>query len=236
MSALRLDVVTWNVHGFVGRDGRRDPGRVARVLRDLDPDVAALQEVDGGRAAADDPFRAFHASLGLHAVAGPTLRRDDGHFGNLLLSRHPLERVERAELTLPGREPRGVIDAGIAIGGRSVRILTTHLGLRRRERARQVRRLCQILDEGPESALSILLGDLNEWRPFGGGGLAPLRARFRHCTTHRTFPAWTPVLALDRLLVDRLEARVQARVVRSRSARMASDHLPLRATVELDSP
>ena len=35
---------TYNVHGCVGTDGRHDPDRIIRVIRELDADVVALQE------------------------------------------------------------------------------------------------------------------------------------------------------------------------------------------------
>ena len=35
---------TYNIHAHVGRDGRRDPARVSRVIDELDADVVALQE------------------------------------------------------------------------------------------------------------------------------------------------------------------------------------------------
>jgi endonuclease/exonuclease/phosphatase family metal-dependent hydrolase len=39
-------IVSYNIHGCVGTDGRRDAERVAAVLEALAPDVVALQEVD----------------------------------------------------------------------------------------------------------------------------------------------------------------------------------------------
>jgi len=39
----RLRVASYNIHQCVGTDGRRDAGRVADVLRELDADVIGLQ-------------------------------------------------------------------------------------------------------------------------------------------------------------------------------------------------
>ena len=44
---LELDLLTWNVHGWVGLDLRRDPGRIFAWLRRLGADVVGLQEVEG---------------------------------------------------------------------------------------------------------------------------------------------------------------------------------------------
>ena len=46
---LSVRVVTYNIHTCVGVDRRYDPGRVAAVLREIDADIACLQEVDARR-------------------------------------------------------------------------------------------------------------------------------------------------------------------------------------------
>ena len=43
--AAELRLVTWNIHGAVGTDRACEPGRIARVLQEIDADVVALQEV-----------------------------------------------------------------------------------------------------------------------------------------------------------------------------------------------
>jgi endonuclease/exonuclease/phosphatase family metal-dependent hydrolase len=234
VTPLSLTVVTWNVHGFVGADGRRDPERAAAVLAELDADVIALQEVDAGAREAD-AFASLGPALGYQAIAGPTLTRGGVGYGNLLLCRQPVQQAARLDVSQPGCEPRGAIDAWIDLAGAPVRLLATHLGLSRRERARQAAHLCGALDAEPEAArLVVLLGDLNEWRrPLRGTGLAPLVRRFAARSRARTFPARAPLLALDRVLVDRREARLHPRVVAGERARRASDHLPLWAHIEL---
>lgn len=230
-----LSFATWNVHGFVGADGRRDPARVAGVLRTLEADVIALQEVDSGARPEPDAFETLGPSPEFEAVAGPTLARAGGRYGNLLLTRHPVIDVARRDLSEPGLEPRGAIDALLDVGGARVRVLATHLGLQRRERARQAARLCAALDApGRSAALVVLLGDLNEWRrPLRGTSVSPLVRRFARRSRQRTFPARAPLLALDRVLVDRRDAWLRSHVVADAAARAASDHLPLRADVRL---
>lgn len=225
------------MHGFVGSDRRRDPERVASVLRRLDADVVALQEVDEHLDDGAEAWEALGRDLGLHAIPGPTFARTDGRYGNLLLTRLPVTRVEKLDLSHAGQEPRGAIDATLEADGSRIRILVTHLGLSRRERARQASRLCDALDaRDGDCELVMLLGDLNEWRPLSRTGLAPLLARFSHRARPRTFPARAPLLPLDRVLVDRADARVALRVVRSAAVRAASDHLLVRAHIELDRP
>lgn len=236
-AGLRLSLVTWNVHGFVGSDGRRDARRVVELLRRLDADVIALQEVDASPGGSD-AFETLGPALGLTAIAGPTLTREGARYGNLLLSRHPVQRVRQIDLTQPDAEPRGAIDATIAPGAARVRVLATHLGLGAGERARQARGLCRALDRADHAPtdLDVLLGDLNEWRrPLSRTALAPLVARFPRRSRQRTFPARLPLLALDRVLVGRRDARLHQSVVANAAARRASDHLPLHVQLEIDA-
>ena len=52
--AKRLRVASYNIHDCVGGDGRRDPARVAAVLREIDADIIGLQEVDARPGATSD--------------------------------------------------------------------------------------------------------------------------------------------------------------------------------------
>lgn len=44
---MRLRVMTWNIHACVGTDSRYDPGRIADVIREQQPDVVALRRSTG---------------------------------------------------------------------------------------------------------------------------------------------------------------------------------------------
>src|SRR5512134_245456 len=81
----RVRVATYNVHRAIGSDGRTDPERILGVLREIDADVYALQEVEAHDDGAD-MLAWLGAELGFQAVPGTTLKRRDGHFGNGVLS------------------------------------------------------------------------------------------------------------------------------------------------------
>jgi len=227
-----LKIGSYNVHRCVGADRRCDPERVARVITELDVDVLALQEVDCGyHRDGDDQIATIAGILGMHAVAGPTLHRGEGTYGNALLTRLPTSAVRHVDLSVAGREPRGAIDADLTIEGRALRFLVTHLGLRRFERARQVEQILRSLRSTEEGKLTIVAGDLNEWRR-SDLSLQPLHVRFGRSRV-RTFPSWRPLFAFDRILVEPHAALRSFDVHRSELARGASDHLPVKAVVEL---
>lgn len=223
-----ISVASYNVHRCIGVDRRHDPDRVAAVLRELDADIIALQEVDYRYHVPDGPDQLAHLAkaTGLTAVAGPVLRRGRGHYGNGLLTRGKVLRVRQIELSEPGREPRGALDVYLSLRGRRLRVVAAHLGLGLRERRRQVPRLLQAIG-GDDDQPIVVLGDFNEWLPPG----RPLRRLHGHLgrtPAGRTFPSRFPLFALDRIWVQPREALVAVRVHRSPGARVASDHLPVR--------
>jgi endonuclease/exonuclease/phosphatase family metal-dependent hydrolase len=115
------------------------------------------------------------------------------------------------------------------VEGRALRVVVTHLGLRPGERLQQVERLLGALDVKDDRP-TVILADANEWRP-----LVALRRRLGHFGYRSlpTFPAVLPILSLDLVMVRPASALRAVAVHRSRIARRASDHLPVRAVLDL---
>jgi endonuclease/exonuclease/phosphatase family metal-dependent hydrolase len=228
---MQLTVATYNIHACVGGDGRFDPRRTTDVLREIGADFVALQEVEHHAVEGRDLLDYLADSLDMKAIAGPTLLRGTRHYGNALLTRLPVIAVERIDLSVPRREPRGALHVEIAWGERRVRMVATHLGLRPRERRHQVQRLLPLF-ERPHTDVAVLMGDLNEWVLWG----RPLRWLRKHMPggrqhPPRTFPAHLPLLALDRIWVQPAGSLLSIEAHDSGLARRASDHLPLKAVL-----
>jgi endonuclease/exonuclease/phosphatase family metal-dependent hydrolase len=231
VSAARpLLVASYNVHGWVGTDGRYDPDRVGRVIEEMRPDLLALQEV---RCHGEEPspLDLLAAERGAEVVRGVTLQLGLGTHGNAVLSRLPLDRIGRDDLSVPGREPRGLIDVTTTLRGETLRVVATHLGIGPWERRIQVQRLVVRLAELPAGTL-VLLGDMNEWAR-GVGALHPLHRLLGRTPGPRTFPSQLPVFSLDRIWVAPRQQLRRLWVHRSPLARRASDHLPVLAELDL---
>jgi endonuclease/exonuclease/phosphatase family metal-dependent hydrolase len=225
-----LRVATWNIHGAIGTDARYAPQRIVDVLKEIDADIVALQEVASEQAHANFLID-LERETGYHVVAGLLRQHRGSDFGNAVLSKFPVHSVEHLDLAVADYEPRGALDVCIDLGLRSLlRVVATHLGLRPGERREQVRRILAAVErESPQPML--LMGDLNEWYLWGRP-LRWLHSHFRERpATPRTFPAHRPVFALDRIWVS--PAGSLRRLVRHASplARVASDHLPLVAEI-----
>jgi endonuclease/exonuclease/phosphatase family metal-dependent hydrolase len=216
------------VHGFVGTDGRRDVGRVARVLSALDADVVGLQEVARGP---DDRLARLARATGHRGIYGATRLEEDGQFGNALLTRLPVDAVERHDVSVPGREARGLLSVRLRRGSTTLRVLVTHFGLRFQERAFQVAAVLALLRRATEDAV-VLMGDFNEWRPRAVA-LVELHAWFGWAPSVRSFPSRLPLFALDRIWAHPREALGGFRAHRAAEARVASDHLPVCADLRL---
>src|SRR5216683_1545374 len=215
-----MRVVSWNIHGGVGRDGRRDLGRVARVLADARCDVAALQEVGEPHRAHDGEDRthevADHAAhlgklLGWYVAYGPTL---------VLAGR--------------GREPRGCLRADLETDGGALHLFNLHLGLSRGERRRQAGMLlsADLLRDAALTAPLVVCGDFNMWIPVPGPIARLLRRSLRDAAylaaaRRATWPARLPLLRLDRAYVGGGIEVLACGVLDEGEARKASDHLPL---------
>lgn len=230
-----LTAVSYNIHQCVGIDGKRDPQRIAAVIQETRADIIGLQEVDFNPAGDKRSHQLDYLAeaTGMKAVAGPTIRRTDVEFGNALLTRSDIIRVRFHDLTVVRRQPRGVIDAEIMCEGKLVRVLVTHFGLALNERRRQAQSLLKILRQPKANyALTLVIGDINEWRPRGFA-LYSLNSHLGKAPSRRTFPSFFPVFALDRIWVTPRAALLQIKIANNGLARTASDHLPVLATVNV---
>ena len=153
----------------------------------------------------------------------------DAHYGKALLTRLPVGEVRRHDLSVSRREPRAALEVVLESDRRRLQFIATHLGLRPAERREQVRRLLPLIDlQGHD--LVVLAGDLNEWFLWGRP-LRMLHRIFPDTPHRRSWPAHTPLLALDRIWVHPRHELQYLKTHRSVLARIASYHLPLVAEI-----
>lgn len=228
-----LTVATWNIHKGVGTDRRRDLNRTAAVIGEIAPDIMALQEADtrfGTRRGLLD-MAALARDHGLMAVPMPGGDPAHGWHGNVLLLREAeVQALHR--VTLPGLEPRGALITDLVHNGRPLRVIAAHLGLWGGSRAAQTRHLMALLaqmDDRPR----LLMGDLNEWRRAKGAALGHLSPHFPDTVALPSFPARFPFVTLDRMMVSAPARLIGGAVHDTPLARRASDHLPLKARLDL---
>jgi len=226
----RLRVATYNLHSGIGLDRRFRPQRILDVIGELDADIIALQEVLSPVFGVD-VHEHLRAETGFHLATMTTMQLAGGTFGNAVLSRWPIvERVDHS-LAVGDYEPRGALECVVGLGRSRLRVIATHLGLRSAERRWQIERLVEIARSNSDVP-TVLAGDLNA-RRARSRELKACIEYFGSAAAPNTFPSIAPVLPLDRVFVLPGVMLMKVEAHRSRRARIASDHLPLLATIEL---
>lgn len=236
---MELTFASYNIHKAVGVDRRRDPDRILSVLREVDADIVALQEVDRrfGTREAVIPRQA----LDEHSPWKPVTPRDApggmrpaslGWHGNVLLVRREIEVVAASAVTLPTLEPRGAICAELMVAGRLVRVAGMHLDLSGLRRRHQVQAVCGHIGAFERRAPAVLMGDFNEWSATGGA-LRAFGPGYRVLAPGRSFPSRRPVAMLDRIVVTDEWTVESAGVHHSVLSSAGSDHLPVWAKLVL---
>lgn len=230
----QLAIASYNLHSCVGLDGKCRPSRIAAVLRELNCDIYALQEVDNQPGAHEESMQLEYLSttMKLSAVPGMRLVKHTGEYGNAVLTRFPVKSIRRHDLSYSRAEPRGAVDVELDVGGQPLRVIATHLGLRRSERRFQWRRLMVAIAEGSMEMPTIVLGDMNEWYR-SARTLQEAHVAFGEPPAPAGFPSFAPFLALTRIWVRPRAALASIVVHRTALTRQASDHLPLKATLDL---
>ena len=125
----------------------------------------------------------------------------------------------------------------VDVNGRALHVYNVHLGTAILERRHQAQRLAAIVSNRHVTGPKIVLGDFNEWTR----GLASrlLAEHFQSADLRltlgrkRTYPGVLPFLHLDHIYYDEALRLEGARLHRSRTALVASDHLPIVADFHL---
>ena len=232
-----IRVATYNIHRCRGLDGRTIPSRVAEVIRSIEPDVVALQEVIGA-----GPHGAGHAEelgalLGMGWVMASARHMRGSQFGNVVLSRLPIRNHSQYDLSWKTCEPRCCQRVDIAFDDDTLHLYNVHLGTAFLERRHQAGRLSAILHDRRIGQPKIVLGDFNEW--MKGLATSMLSERLqsidlrKHLSRKRTYPGVFPVVHLDHIYYDGQVEVAKLELPRTRLALMASDHLPLVADLRV---
>ena len=227
-----LKVASYNMRKGIGTDRRRNPDRILEVLREIDADVVALQEADrrfGERASVLTPHLLDEHS-DWQAVAVGLRAASMGWHGNALLVRKSAQIVDCEAIHLPALEPRGAVMADVRIASGVIRVVGMHLDLSGLWRRRQAAAIMAHVESCTHRYPTVLMGDLNEWTR-GSGCLRDFARDYAFAATGPSFHARRPVGRLDRIMVSRDWQIAECGVHASATARKASDHLPIWATL-----
>lgn len=161
----RLRVLSWNLWWRFGPWEARFPA-IEATIRELDPDIACLQEVWGDADGTSSASRLADA-LGYEHTYAHRLHLDGVDFGNAILSRWPIVATEHWPLParLDAEELRTLVYAEVDGPRGRVQVFNTHLNWRFDHsdvRQDQVRYIAERIEsKRPRDFPPILCGDMN---------------------------------------------------------------------------
>jgi endonuclease/exonuclease/phosphatase family metal-dependent hydrolase len=231
-SFMKLRIVTYNIHGAVGIDGKRDFQRIGAFLKAQQIDIALIQELN----TLSSDYEAKRHVLELqtdhfgHFVAAPTITRANNWHGNGLFSCYPITQYNVIDISRNGKEPRNILEGFIQTPQGLLHVMNTHKGLGYIERSHQMAQLNELLKKQSDTPL-VVGGDINEWQAYSAG-LRRLNQALRPLPTGPTFPTFYPLFHLDRIWCRPENLQIKCEVLRTPETRIYSDHFPL--MIELD--
>ncbi len=228
-----LRILSYNIHHARGLDGKLDIPRISKIIREVDPDFVALQEVDKNTKRSEGVDQAAEIARlnDMYFTYGKAIDFQDGEYGQALLSRYPLKNPE--VLQLPNiknadgsdREQRIAVIADSQLGEQTVRLIGTHLDHELNDlRVSQAETLLGVQTDHVD--IAILAGDMNsvpESRP-----IEVLKQKWKEPTYSEpvlTSPAGRPRRQIDYVFLQTKQPMGHYRHYTVSTE--ASDHLPL---------
>lgn len=228
MKTWRL--ITYNIHKGVAPFRKLSViDRVRLSLKESDADFLLLQEFVGERQLSRSKTERHLEALAderwpYHAYGKNAIFPTRNH-GNAVLSSQPIEKFHNLDLTVYPVEKRGLLHCELKAGSRPLHLCSVHLDLFELTRKQQLKELVRYLKEVvPEGDPFVLGGDFNDWARKVGDvleGELGLKEYFAP-----SFPAWHPVLPLDRLYVRNIRVK-KFQCLATAPWNRLSDHLPL---------
>lgn len=250
-----ITIATYNIHkGLSPLNRRLVIHEVRERLHALDADIVLLQEVQGAHTRNSERFADWpdvpqheHIAEGRYhdIVYGLNASHKHGHHGNAILSAFPVASWTNRDVSHHRFERRGHLMARIEVPGwpEPLTCACVHLGLWQKSRVEQISRLVDFLGEScAPGAPLVVAGDFNDWRARVSGASSVLKRELgldeafetAHGRPARTFPAFLPLLTLDRIYVRGLKIEQAARLhgeVNGVHWRGLSDHAGLAVTL-----
>lgn len=226
-----IKVASYNIRRAIGMNDKKELQAVYRVLKEMGPDIIALQEVEmqPGKGV-NRQAQELASLLEMNYVYQPVHRLTFGSVGNAVLSRFPF--LNHTAYKLPDtRDERGCLQADIDIEGAPLSVFNMHLGLNQVSRYRHLKYIILPILQAVTNP-AVLLGDLNatprmrEIRMLSGF----IHDTFQHNAglIGNTFPADAPRVRIDYIFTNSQCQCLSFRIIKS----TASDHLPVMAAIK----
>lgn len=128
-----IRVMSYNIHHGEGLDQKLDLPRIAKLILDERADIVALQEVDRGveRTQKRDLPAELAKLTGMTAAFENNYHYQGGEYGNAVLTKFPIKKTTNTHYKMIRTgEQRGVLQLVLAVRGRDVLFMNTHIDYR----------------------------------------------------------------------------------------------------------
>lgn len=225
---MNLTLMSYNVHNGKGLDTITDYNRIGEFLKENNPDVVAIQEVDSATSRSDGRFvlGEIANAAGMKAYFSPSIDYAGGKYGIGILSKNEPLAVKR--YSLPGSEETRSV---IVVEFPAYVFACTHLSLTEADRDSSAIILKTLASEYEKPFF--IAGDFNaepesNFIKVFSENFTPLSG-----TTTPTFPANEPEIVIDYIMSFN-NADVEVVEVVVPEEKQMSDHRPVKAKIRIE--
>lgn len=222
-----MTLASYNIKHGAGMDGKLDLKRTIDVLKKIDADIVALQEVDNKCERSKKVNQAAEIAkvLKMHHAFGKAMNYQGGEYGLAVLSKYPILEKKLHRLPSVG-EPRVAMEIIVEpMKGHKMSFISLHFDFSsEKNRQPQIQALFKALENTKHPV--VLIGDFNA-RP----GSESIKLFAKEWTNipkkgnRLTSPAGTPREEIDYFMTRGLDAsNLSCTVIEEK---VASDHRPL---------
>ncbi|WP_159731378.1 endonuclease/exonuclease/phosphatase family protein [Sphingobacterium sp. 18053] len=236
LNAQTIRVLSFNIHHGnppSEKESVINLDTIAKIIKNSKADLVGLQEIDVnlGRSYFENQAKKLAELTDMHYVFSKGIDLEKGEYGTAILSKSPIERVEKHFLPSPVEsERRSLSIIEVTIHKRKILFANTHLDLKDKNKIEQAKFITNRFEN--EKLPTILVGDLNS-EPKDPA-ITELGKVFKKTSITKgfTFPQDKPTTEIDYIMITK-SAAAKFSNHRILNEQYASDHRPLYVEINI---
>lgn len=234
-----IKVMTFNIqhgidhpHRIKTKEMVVDLDKVINLIKKYSPDIVGLNEVyDAPHPFLEKQAEYIASKLGYYYEFGKAINIKNGYYGNALISKYPIDKVQIIKIPDPIEknenvfyESRSIIKSIIKVNGESYNVLVSHFGLAESERKNATNTLLNCIENLDNV---IFMGDLNMERE--NLNIQKIENKLKNCliSENYTYPSDNPKIKIDYIFVSKDMEIKDSQIINE----VVSDHLPHITTI-----
>jgi len=208
-SQTTLNVLTYNILHGANTDGSNNYDKIAEIIKSVNPDLVALQEVDfkTNRANKADLAAEIGLRTNMFPIFGKAMDFDNGEYGVAILSKNVILSSQNTLLPFNfGNEPRAVLQILTTLdSGDTISFVCSHLDYKPNslERVEQVNKINELYSTNKYP--TIIAGDFND---IPNSNAINILEKFWQPTYDKlnpelTFPSKNPYRKIDYIMLNK---------------------------------